>query len=218
MKLLLLNGHGINIHVDGAKLHIKEGRVSTNEEPQEYVFAPKRIDIDNIVIYGHNGNISIDSIRWLIKHNVQISILNWDGKLLTTMLPPESLQVKTKFAQYDTYKNTDERLKIARTFIETKFARTQLILDWLKQRYPEINNDFSREIPYLKKASSIPEIMNVEGRVAIFYWQEFSKILPEKYEFNSRNDHNNRPKGAGDMVNCMLNYGYALLEARHERP
>jgi len=213
MKLLLLNGHGINMNVDGAKLHIRDGRFSTTEEPQEYVYAPKRIDIDNIVIYGQNGNISIDSIRWLIKHNVQISVLNWDGKLLTTMLPPESVQVKTKFAQYEVYKDQDKRVALARAIIETKFARTQLVLDWLKQRYPEINNDFSKEMPYLKKAKSIPEIMIVEGRVAGFYWQEFSKIIPEKYEFNSRNDHNNRPKGAGDMANCMLNYGYALLEA-----
>ncbi len=47
MKLLLLNGHGINMHVDGAKLYIKDGRFSTQEEPQQYIFAPKRIDLDN---------------------------------------------------------------------------------------------------------------------------------------------------------------------------
>ena len=35
-----------------------------------------------------NGDLTFHVIRWLIKHNVQISILNWDGKLLTTMLPP----------------------------------------------------------------------------------------------------------------------------------
>ena len=162
MKFLLLNGHGINMQVNGAKLHIKDGRFSSTEEPHEYVFAPKRIDIDNIVIYGQNGNMSIDSIRWLIKHNVQISVLNWDGKLLTTMLPPESVQVKTKFAQYETYKDSDKRLVFAKAIIESKFARTQLVLEWIKQRYPEIDNDFSHELPNLKKAKTIPKIMNVE--------------------------------------------------------
>ena len=213
MKFLLLNGHGINMHIDGAKLHINEGRFSTSEEPQEYIFAPKRMDIDNIIIYGKDGNISIDAIRWLIKHNVQITILNWDGKLLTTMLPPESVQVKTKFAQYDAYRDSDKRLKLAKNFLESKFSRTQLVLDWLKQRYPEINTDFSNELPYLKKGKTISEIMMLEGRIARFYWQEFAKIIPEKFEFSSRVNHYSRPKGAGDMVNCMLNYGYSLLEA-----
>ncbi len=45
------------------------------------------------------------------------------------------------------------------------------------------------------------------------YWNEFSKAIPEKYEFCSRIDQYRRPMGSGDMVNTMLNYGYALLEA-----
>jgi len=66
MKLLLLNGHGINMHVDGAKLHIKDGRFSASEEPQEYVFHPKRIDVDSIVVYGRSGSLSLEAIRWFI--------------------------------------------------------------------------------------------------------------------------------------------------------
>ncbi|WP_406661411.1 hypothetical protein V7O66_02485 [Methanolobus sp. ZRKC3] len=91
MKMLLLNGHGIDIRVNSAKIRIKNGRTSPNEEPEQYVFSPKRMDIDHIIVYGRNGNLTLDDVRWLIKHNVQISILNWDSKLLTTMQPPEIL-------------------------------------------------------------------------------------------------------------------------------
>ncbi len=212
MKLLLLNGHGINIYVDRAKLHIKDGRFSLNEEPKTYIFAPKRIDIDNIIIYGRNGNITLDAIRWLIKHNVQITMLDWNGKLLTTMLPPESVQVKTKFVQYNAYANNKFRIDIAKNLINAKFARTQVVLDWLKQRYPQINTDFSKEIKLLQRASTISDIMMVEGRVAGFYWQEISKIVPKKYEFETR-EYQKKPWGAGDTINCMLNYGYSILEA-----
>ena len=48
MKMLLLNGHGINMRVDGSKLHIEDGRFSTSEEPNKYVFSPKRMDIDKL--------------------------------------------------------------------------------------------------------------------------------------------------------------------------
>lgn len=65
------------MRVNNAKLHIKDGRFSENEEPEQYVFSPKRMDIDSIVLYGQSGNISIDAIRWLIKYRVQITIMDW---------------------------------------------------------------------------------------------------------------------------------------------
>src|SRR3989344_9701862 len=181
MKLLLLNGHGISMRVDGAKLHIRDGRYSTTEEPEEWVFAPKRIDVDNIVIYGRNGNITLDAIRWTIKHNIQISILNWNGKLLTTMLPPESVQVKTKFHQYYAYNDITLRVKISRKLLEAKFARTQQVLDWLKERYPSIKNDFASELVLFRKAASLSSMMMVEGRIASIFWKEFAKIVPKNY-------------------------------------
>jgi len=213
MRFLLLNGHGIDMRVNGAKLHVKDGRSSTTEEPEEYVFSPKRMDIDSVIIYGRKGNLTLDAIRWLIKHNVQISILNWDGKLLTTMLPPESTNVKTKFAQYHAFEDEKARVKISKKFIEAKFDKSLVVLDYLKQRYPTIDYDFTEDFEKLKKAKTIKEIMGVEGGVAYKYWNEFSKAIPEKYDYESRIDSSRRPKGAGDMVNTMLNYGYALLEA-----
>ncbi|WFN35245.1 CRISPR-associated endonuclease Cas1 [Methanogenium sp. S4BF] len=214
MKFLLLNGHGISMKVDRAHLHITDGRFSTEEEPAKYVFHPQRIDIDSIVIYGRSGNLSLEAIRWLVKHNVQVSILDWDGTMLTTMLPPESVQVKTKFVQYHAFDDKKLRLKLAKKFIESKFDRTQIVLDYLHQRYPGVDPVIPYEPKSLKDAKLIREVMGVEGAVAQHYWKQFAKVIPEKYEFESRTGrYHTRPSGAGDQVNCMLNYGYALLEA-----
>jgi CRISPR-associated protein Cas1 len=212
MKMLLLNGHGISMRVHGSKLYIKDGRFSVEDEPLEYVFAPKRMEFDSIIIYGQDGNISIDAIRWLIKHNVQVTILNWNGKLLTTMLPAESVQVKTKFAQYEAYKDEKLRISIARKIIQAKVERSKTLLEWLKTRYPEIEYDFSSEEERLKDATTIAEIIRAEARVAGQYWKQVISIIPDKYEFITR-QYADTPFGAGDVVNCMLNYGYALLEA-----
>lgn len=212
MKMLLLDGYGMSMRIDGAKLHIKNGSEKLGEGGEEYVFSPKKIDVDNVVLYGRSGTISVDAIRWLIKHNVQITLLDWNGKLLTTMLPPESVQVKTKFAQYVSYGDMTKRIAIARKLLEAKFLRTQAVLDWLKNRYEIVNNDFSKEEELFKKAKTISELMMVEGRIAAHYWKEFKKIIPDKLEFNGRKTIEH-PKGASDQVNTMLNYGYSLLEA-----
>lgn len=181
-------------------------------EPNEYVFQPKRIDIDNIVVYGRSGDISIEAIRWLIKHNVAITILDWNGKLLTTMLPKESVQVKTKFAQYSSYRDEKLRLEIAQEIIRGKVQRSKAVLEWLKSRYSNINYDFSKEETRLEEAKNIKELITAEARIARQYWAEIITIMPKKLEFEGRNTPN-RPFGAGDYVNCMLNYGYAILEA-----
>jgi CRISPR-associated protein Cas1 len=213
MKMLLLNGHGIDMRVSGAKLHIKNGRTSTDQEPEKYVFSPKRMDIDHIIVYGRNGNLTLDAVRWLIKHNVQVTFLDWNGKILSTLQPPETTNVKTKFAQYHAYEDKESRVKIARKFIEAKFDKSIVVMDYLKQRYPAIDYDFSEDIEKLKSANSVKEIMGIEGGVAWKYWNEFNKAIPDEYDFCSRIDQYRRATGAGDKVNVMLNYGYALLEA-----
>ncbi|HDQ07304.1 MAG TPA: CRISPR-associated endonuclease Cas1 [Methanoculleus sp.] len=214
MKMLVLNGHGIDMRVDNAKLHVREGRFSASEEPREFVFSPQRIDIDSIVIYGRTGTMTLDGIRWLMKHGVPVTILNWDGTLLTSMLPPVRSATKTKFDQYHAFEDTGKRITIAKKFIEAKIERQKMVLDYLHQRYPEVQNNISEESKGLKSAKTIREIMGAEGAVAHLYWDELGKIIPEKYEFETRNSkYKTRPLGAGDQVNCMFNFGYSLLEA-----
>ena len=105
-------------------------------------------------------------------------------------------------------------LSIAKKIIEAKFERTQLVLDYLNQRYPEVNTELPQDSSNLKDAKTIKDVMGVEGVVAAFYWEQYQKVIPEQLEFTSRCvGRTNRPIGASDTVNCMLNYGYALLEA-----
>ncbi|TQD26115.1 hypothetical protein FKV42_04960 [Methanolobus vulcani] len=42
------------------------------------------MDIGHIIVYGRNGNLTLDAVRWLIKHNVQVTFLDWNSKLLST--------------------------------------------------------------------------------------------------------------------------------------
>ena len=61
MNTLFLSGYGISLTVDGGKLHIRDGRDANKDEPKIIVYRPKMVDVDNIVVYGHSGNISLDA-------------------------------------------------------------------------------------------------------------------------------------------------------------
>ena len=204
-KFLFLDGYGINVRVDDGKLIIRNG------DDSKQTFFPKRFPFNNVIVYGTRGSISFEAIRWLLKHNAQISFINWNGKLLTTILPQEAKQTKLKFGQYESYKSS-ERIKIAKKFIEAKIERTKEVLTWLKERYPKVNDGIEKFT--LFHAKTIEEIMNIEGRVADLYWKEVSKVFNKKFKFNGRLfGKTNRPMGAVDPINALFNYGYALLEA-----
>ncbi|MFA7576409.1 MAG: CRISPR-associated endonuclease Cas1, partial [archaeon] len=151
MKMLLLDGYGIDLRVDKAKLIIKHQTDLSNET---IVYSPRKIDIDQIVIYGRSGEISFDAIRWLMKHYVQVSFLNWDGQLLTSMLYEKNIGSEAKVEQYKQFTNPIKRFENAKKFIEGKFKQQQFVLDYLKERYSIIDNDFSKEVELFKNAKT----------------------------------------------------------------
>jgi len=220
MNILLLSGHGIDMHVDGGRLHIKEGHDKEKSDPKEYVYKPKHIDLDNIVVYGHSGNITLDAIKWLTKQNVQITVLNWDGRLLTTIMPPESKQSMTRMAQYRAYEN-GHRVDIAKKIIDAKIRNSIAVLNWLGERYREVadsKEQIMKEIrvswSQLPKVTTIKHVMGIEGMAARAYWDTVSKIIDDRLEFDGRvYGKTFRPMEAVDPVNALFNYGYSILES-----
>ncbi len=220
MKTLLLSGYGISISVDSGYLHVKNGR-DHNKEPQEYIFKPKSTEYNGIIIYGHSGNVSLDAFKWLSKMNIQLSILNWDGRVLSNVLIPEQKQSRTRMAQYQAYE-TGQRIDLAKTFIEAKIQNSICVLDWLCIRYPELlenkGTQLDEVLNYQSKlplASTVAEIMGIEGMVARNYWHILSSTFDTKLGFEGRaHGKTARPMGAIDPINALFNYGYSLLETQ----
>jgi len=221
MKTLFLSGYGISLTVDASKLIVKDGRDADRSEPESYVYKPKAIDVDNIVIYGHSGNVSLDAIKWLSRQNVQLTILNWDGRLLTNVLIPEMKQNNVRMAQYDAARD-ERKVEIAKKFIEAKIKNSIIVLDWLTARYPELRDTkktFFDQIEQVKlklpKAKTTADVRSVEGNVANAYWEIVSSVFDDKFEFEGRlMGKTGRPYGAVDPINALFNYGYTMLEAQ----
>jgi CRISP-associated protein Cas1 len=219
MKTLLLSGYGISLSVDSGCLHVRDGR-DQNKEPLEYVFRPKFIDTDNIVIYGHSGNITLDSMKWLSKMNVQLTIINWDGRVLSNVLIPEMKQAATRMAQYKAYEN-GLQVTIAKKFIEAKIQNTNILLDWLIERYPELREDKTSQLEEIERfqsslgmATTVGQIRGYEGMVARNYWDIVSSLFDDYFGFEGRNyGKTGRPMGAVDPINALFNYGYTFLES-----
>jgi CRISPR-associated protein Cas1 len=132
MKTLYLSGHGISMRVDYSHLMIRDGCEFERPEPMTYELTPKHDEFDNIVIYGHSGIITLEAIKWLSKHNIQLTILNWNGSLVASVTITEPKQGANRFAQYRAF-NSKSRVDIGKKFIEAKIRTSIVVLDWVVQ-------------------------------------------------------------------------------------
>jgi CRISPR-associated protein Cas1 len=216
MRPLHLSGWGVKIRVQNlrsrSELEIVDGR-EDGRPGSMYRFRPRRFPYTSIIIDGHSGYVSLHAFHWLSKHKVPVFVMNFDGTVISSILPPMPVKADLRAAQIQAVSDPKKKFTIARALVQAKIARSLQVLDWLGQRY-----DISRAIQVtrlesvkLRRATTVSDIRVVEGRVARRYWEAFGKILPEHLDFQGRmtSSHQNN---ASDPVNLALNYGYGFLE------
>ena len=131
MNPLLISGFGTSINVDKRKLI---GANKLNDTRLE--FFPHKINHDSIIIDGHTGNISFESMRWLMKHNIHLTLLNWDGNLLATTLPDQTISGRLRLEQYKKHLDHTTRYHIAQQLVKSKVDSSLNLLNELAKFYP----------------------------------------------------------------------------------
>ncbi len=216
MNPLHLSGYGVKIKVQNMRsrsdLHITNGREGFNQ-PETYSSRPRRLPYDSIIIDGHSGYVSLQAFHWLSRNKVPVFILNYDGSLISSILPPMPVKADLRAAQLKACEDPEKKRKIAYELVKAKIQRSNDVLKWLAQRY-DIDKDARRvafESGRLGKAKTVDDIRMVEGRVAQYYWQAIQSIFPETFCFQSRIVRSHQ-YNASDPVNLCLNYAYGVLE------
>jgi CRISPR-associated protein Cas1 len=222
MNPLLVSGFGTSINVDRRRLII-ENRL----EKKRQEFFPYQIPYDSIIIDGNYGMVSFEAMRWLTTHKISISLLNWNGNLMSVTLPREPISGKLKIRQYEAYLNQEKRSQIARNLIKEKVTLSLNLLKELSRYYQEIDSNkielsFNRENRFFEESkNNIETIMTYEGRIADLYWDSLYKVFNRLYsDFNFKrrnNTLNSHNRNASDEINALLNYGYSVMDSEVRR-
>jgi len=217
MKPLPLSGYGVKIKVKNMRsrsdLHITNGRDNFGKELETYSFRPRQIPYDSIIIDGHSGYVSLQAFHWLSRNKVPVFILNFDGSLISSILPPMPVKADLRAAQFEACKDPSKKFKIAYEIVRAKIQRNRDILKWLGERYDieKYRKRVDKEASALSRAKAMNDARIVEGRVAQYYWLAIQSIVPETFCFQSRivkSHHYN----ASDPFNLCLNYAYGVIE------
>lgn len=216
MNPLHLGGFGVEILTSNPKPHaelkITVGR-KTNPTPERYLFLPRRIEYDSIILENATGQISLAALRWLSQHNIPIYFLDFDGSTISCILPSNPIKADLRVSQIQASNDTEKKFQVAHAIIKAKISRSLQVLDFLAERY-DIQREVQlakREVARLERVETVPQVRTVEGRTALRYWEAFAKVVPEPFGFEGRltTSHNNN---ASDPANAALNYGYGFLK------
>jgi CRISPR-associated protein Cas1 len=222
VKPLHLSGYGVKLRVRNIKmrseLEVRDGRDGITKPYATSCYRPRRFPYSSILIDGHSGYISLQALHWLSKNRVPVFVMNFDGSVISSILPPMPIKADLRVAQVEASAVPTMKFKVAKAIVEAKIARSIQVLEWLAERY-DISRDVSvvkHEALSLRHARTMNAIRSVEGRVALKYWNAYGKALPESLDFQGRmtSTHQNN---ATDPVNAALNYGYGFLEAECRR-
>jgi CRISPR-associated protein Cas1 len=135
---LHLSGWGIKIRVQNlrsrSELEITNGREDDRAESMQR-FRPRRFPYTSIIIDGHSGYVSLQAFHWLSRNKVPVFILDYDGSMISSILPPTPVKADLRAAQLKASEDARKKFTIANAIVQAKIARSLQVLDWLAQRY-----------------------------------------------------------------------------------
>jgi CRISPR-associated protein Cas1 len=211
MRALLLHGFGTSVRVNGRTLEI-----DWRSEGRKESYRPQQLPFDSVVVDSLTGSVSFEALRFLAIHDVPVTLLRWNGSVLSTILPRGPSNGELRVAQVNAYSDPVRRLGIAREFIRGKVAKTVELAEELSRTLP-VNPDPIRTEVASDMGRTLNDLRIYEARVAQTHWKEYAKAIETLWSKSGfvgrRSPQRSWSNAAADPTNALLNYGYSLLES-----
>ena len=207
---LIIDGYNKSIH--------KKDNQITIHEKDEILDSIKASKINDITVVG-KGYVTFDALNLIAENNIKLISINTRGQLTYTLESPDAGNVKLKKAQYKLSEN-NMGIEISKELILSKMKNQKATLTTLnknKKLKRVFNHRLKIEdcITQLNQLNLIGEnenirmkIMGLEGKASNEYWKAVKHFIPQEIGFNQRT------KQSTDLLNSMLNYGYAILASQ----
>ncbi len=212
---VILSGFGIFLSKKSERLIVRTGKKIIYEFPF--------FRLSEVVITSHGISLSSDLIEELCKRGIRLSFLSGRGipyaMLTSPMLTATVLSRREQILAF-----SDSRgVRFSKRIVEGKLKNQEKLLRYFG-KYLKTNNpdrfeklqekaerlkELRKQLPSIK-GNSIDNmrssLLGIEGNAGKLYWEAVKIIIGHKVEFMGR-EH----RGATDVVNSLLNYGYGIL-------
>jgi CRISPR-associated protein Cas1 len=179
-----------------------------------------QLPFDWVIVDNYTGYVSWSALRFLMAHAIPIVHMAWNGNLYGVTSPPGPIQARVKLGQYRTHLDASRRVSYASSFLRAKLELSQSHLDSLSKLYDVDPEVFLVEVARFPEArwTDTNRLLEFEAKCANAYWKTYrdavSALWPGSGFLSRGNTSYSWTRNAADPVNALLNYGYAILEAR----
>lgn len=161
--------------------------------------------IDNLYVFGQ-VDFNTKLLNFLNQHQIHVHFFNYYGFYSGSFTPRESnLSGFTLVQQSAHYLDTDKRLILAKAFVSSAVFHMLRTLRGYKQITAEMLGEIIRLTPQISQASTIQQLMGVEGLIRQQYYSMFNYILPPEFSFYKRSK-----KPPQDEINALISFGNSL--------
>jgi len=215
MSEVFVEGFGVSVSKRSERLVVKR--------KGEVIFERPFFEVERVIVSTEGATVSAAAIHKCVKHGIPLEFISYSGVPYASLV---SLSlggtVKTRRAQLLSYedrrsvylgkafatgklKNAANNLKYHAKYRKTADRATY---EYLYGRIDKIE-ELATQVAKVEGAC-VDEVrgalLNAEGRGAALYWEGVGRMVPD---FLSREG-----RGATDLVNSLLNYGYGILYNR----
>lgn len=189
----------------------------------EVIFERPFFEVERVILATEGVIVSAAAIHECVKHGIPLEFISFSGEPYASLISPNlGGTVKTRREQLLAYE--DQRsVELGKAFATGKLRNSANILKYFA-KYRKTTNQSAYDFLYRRvdgieelahqvegiEGSRVDEVrgalLNAEGRGASLYWEGIGRIMPG---FPGREG-----RGAKDLVNSLLNYGYGILYHR----
>jgi CRISPR-associated protein Cas1 len=168
------------------------------------------LTLDTVLLFG-NIQVTTQALRKMLGHGIEVALFSRSGKLHGQLTPPKAKNIVLRLRQYETMQDRTAALAMARTVVCGKVRNAAAVLRRYHKNHPEAIplaeiHAVEEALSSAEQASSLPELLGIEGNAAARYFRSFAAMVPPEAKFTGRN---RRPPR--DPMNALLSFGYVLV-------
>lgn len=218
---LVVEEWGAFVGLHSERLQVRKGRETVREAPL--------VTLEGVIVADRGVSLSADAIAACADAGVPVHIMRPSGAVAATLFSAGLTgTIQTRRAQMDAAR--DRRgVALAKAFALGKMSNQAALVRYLAKYRKDADPALYRELAWL--AGEIMDcaaelegldgdtveairglLLSAEGRAAEKYWAAVRRVVSVPEDWAGRTG-----RGATDVVNAALNYGYGILYAQVER-
>ena len=209
----------------GVFIGLHSERLQISRKGQTVLEAPL-VKLSHVLILSNGVSVSSNAVRECCLRGIPVTFLDGKGQPYATLLSPELTgTVRTRREQllaYGDARGVHLSICFARGKLGNQINLLRYAAKYRKVRAPETFErvrlrwlaieDIAKKLDCVSGGTVDEvrgEVLSIEGRGAQEYWEGVRDLLVDEHDWPGREG-----RGADDLINSMLNYGYGVLASK----